>query len=59
LKVKDEIEIRTLAYKFNDVANQKNGEDFQSLRVKNEIWEILPLINMVFKGIKNILCFLL
>ena len=53
------MEIRTLAYKFNDVANQKNGEDFQSFRVKNEVWEILPLINMVFKGIKNILCFLL
>jgi ketosteroid isomerase-like protein len=51
--VKDELEIRSLAEKFSDAANRKDGEAFQSLWAKDAIWKIGPPINMEFKGKEN------
>jgi hypothetical protein len=51
--IKDEVEIRALAEKFSDAANRKDGEQFQSLWIKDATWKIGPPINMEFKGKDN------
>ena len=53
LQVKDELEIRSLADKFSDAANRKDGDLFQSLWAEDGVWKIGAPINMEFKGKEN------
>jgi uncharacterized lipoprotein NlpE involved in copper resistance len=51
--IKDELEIRSLAEKFSDAANRKDGKAFQALWAKDAVWKIGAPINMEFKGQEN------
>ena len=53
LQVKDELEIRSLADKFSDAANRKDGDLFQSLWAEDGVWKIGAPINLEFKGKEN------
>lgn len=53
LKVKDELEIRSLADKFSDAANRVDGKAFQKLWATDSKWIIGAPINMEFKGKEN------
>lgn len=49
-QLSDEMAIRSLADKFSDAANRKDGEMFQSLWTDDGEWIIGPPVNMEFAG---------